>query len=83
MNSPTLSACIGAQMQIDLHAINPELLNYLKDSVSTMSESELVIRDRGLKEPLPGLKQDNVSRELGNWGIGELGNWGIGGLGMP
>ena len=51
-------------MQIDLHAIDPEILNYFKDSVSTMSESELVIRARGLKELLQGLKQDKPNIDL-------------------
>jgi hypothetical protein len=51
-------------MQIDLHAIDPELLNYFKDSVSTMSESELVIRTRGLKELIQGLKQDKPNIDL-------------------
>ena len=51
-------------MQIDLHAIDPELLNYYKDSVSMMSESELVIRARGLKELIQGLKQDKPNIDL-------------------
>ena len=51
-------------MQIDLHAIDPELINYFKESVSTMPESELVVRARGLKELLQGLKQDKPNIDL-------------------
>jgi hypothetical protein len=51
-------------MQIDLHAIDPELINYFKESVSTMPDSELVIRARGLKELLQGLKQDKPNIDL-------------------
>lgn len=51
-------------MQIDLHAIDPDLINYFKESVSTMPESEIVIRARGLKELLQGLKQDKPNTDL-------------------
>ena len=45
-------------MQIDLHALNAELLTYLKESVNSMPDSELIARARPMKELLKGLKQD-------------------------
>ena len=51
-------------MQIDLKALKPELLNYYRDSVTSMPESELIASAKLYKELFNGLKQDKPNVDL-------------------